>query len=573
MLDLSFSRPLPEWLPDESLFSLLSRFHILSGNRLASDTCRSLFGHPHGGCEHDFPTRLGELCRRTQYVLGDARSVAVDRTLLPFYLPLRSVAGAEAAVDSLVGVSGGVLKFRLGILTSRFRANHPLKACPNCMDADRRETGTIFWRREHQVPGVWRCRSHGAILLESCVKSTGVERFGWTLPDAASLRSVISTTTGDTENALARLSELASEWLRLPSASVTVEHLAGAYRVAALEKYGPTALDASSRGRLSAAFFRAVEPLRVVPDLRALPASEAQATVQIQRWIHAPRGGTHPLRHLAIIFWLFRDWSHFLGNCKTATDEIAVNTVAAGPGKAFSDPREAPFLAAARGGKSISAAARSVGISTNTGIAWATRHGIEVKHRSKDLTKAERDTVIATLRGGDDKPTVARQCDVSIQSVTRILQSEIDLRDAWHEAQHRRRLEAARLAWKDALDKFDGLPAALIRCEAAAAYAWLYRNDWEWLVDHRPAPLVRGDSNRTRVDWDARDLSLSTEVRRVAAELAAVDGQGSVQLWQLYQVLPELKAKLGALDRLPLTLDAIRQTTRRRRATAKPQLF
>jgi hypothetical protein len=36
-------------------------------------------------------------------------------------------------------------KLRLGILTSRFRANHPLKACVVCMAADRNRFGWAYW--------------------------------------------------------------------------------------------------------------------------------------------------------------------------------------------------------------------------------------------------------------------------------------------------------------------------------------------------------------------------------------------------------------------------------------------
>src|SRR3546814_4771453 len=47
------------------------------------------------------------------------------------------------------------------LLTSRFRANHPLKACPACMTKDLDDHQTTYWRLDHQFPGVWHCPVHG----------------------------------------------------------------------------------------------------------------------------------------------------------------------------------------------------------------------------------------------------------------------------------------------------------------------------------------------------------------------------------------------------------------------------
>ena len=119
--------PLPKWLPDETLFSLLSRYHFLSGNRSFATTTHSLFSHRSSGSEHDFPSRLAELTTHTRQALGSAVDLCLDRTILPFYLPLQDIIAAAAAVASLVEGPQGMLKYRLGILTSRFRANHPAR--------------------------------------------------------------------------------------------------------------------------------------------------------------------------------------------------------------------------------------------------------------------------------------------------------------------------------------------------------------------------------------------------------------------------------------------------------------
>ena len=81
-----------EWRPEETLFSLASRQHVLSCNALAADTCRALFGHAQCGSAHDLPSRIDVFVERTAGAFGSAESIIRERTILPFYLPYRSSA-------------------------------------------------------------------------------------------------------------------------------------------------------------------------------------------------------------------------------------------------------------------------------------------------------------------------------------------------------------------------------------------------------------------------------------------------------------------------------------------------
>ena len=90
------------------------------------------------------------------------------------------------------------------------------------------------------------------------------------------------------------------------------------------------------------------------------------------------------------------------------------------------------------------------------------------------------------------------------------------------------------------------------------AYAWLYRNDRVWLNAHKPtATPLREMDKMPAVDWSVRDVQLSAEVRRVALRLLIDNKVNHLFFWQLYQHIPELKAKRSVLHRLPLTQAAI----------------
>lgn len=117
---------LPSWLPDETVFSWAGRYHELVGHRLAAQTCLALFAHRRHGSQHDFTPRLGWLSRQAGGQLGSPEDIALKRTLLRFYLVPRGPEEGAAAIRSLVDPAPGVLKFTLGLLTSRFRANRKL---------------------------------------------------------------------------------------------------------------------------------------------------------------------------------------------------------------------------------------------------------------------------------------------------------------------------------------------------------------------------------------------------------------------------------------------------------------
>ncbi|MBS0244712.1 MAG: TniQ family protein, partial [Proteobacteria bacterium] len=180
---------LPMWVPDETLYSWCSRYHQASGNALASTTCAQLFGQARHGYAHDFPVGLDALVEHTAGALGDVDTLIRERTLLPFYLPWRSSPSQRHAVMSLRGSLPGSLKYRLGLLTGRFGANHPLRACDDCRTEDTRHLGMPCWHRVHQCPGVYVCPRHATVLRTARVKTNGVGRFLFYLPEDRYLAS------------------------------------------------------------------------------------------------------------------------------------------------------------------------------------------------------------------------------------------------------------------------------------------------------------------------------------------------------------------------------------------------
>lgn len=561
-LPLDFANPLLPWLPDETLFSLASRHHRLWGHRLSSQSAKLLFGAPHAGTHHDFPNALSEFAERTSGALGQAEDIAEQRTLLRFYRAFTSDSEVRSAAAIMASPSVAHLKLRLGLLTSRFRAHHPLKACRQCIHNDALTHGWAYWHLEHQYPGVWVCTTHNTPLQESALKSSGVERFLWHLPSVGVLRPAQINLSGNQIG---------------PPAALSAKILALVQRVQPNGWLHPAKLLPTLTRRLrdqgmisrggslklteaAAAFLDHCEPLRQLSELMAMPSTLDESKAQIGRILRPMRTGTHPLRMLVALDWLFESHEDFVDQhlhaLHGAVDAGSHKTGSPSASGESAHPGKSRLLDLMTQGRSARSAADEIGVDVGAALMWASQAGIQVSRRPKTLTAEVRAQVVASLSQGADKLDLAASHGLSISTITRVLLSEPGLRDAWSAAQLEARRTEARRIWSGLLVSHPGAGAKIVRALEPAAYAWLYRNDRAWLISNA-APIC--DDQRTgsrHVKWDLRDAALSAAVERAALTLFE-QGSAHLRLWQLYQVIPELKAKLGRLDRLPLTRAAL----------------
>lgn len=575
MTDTLFSRSdaLLPWLAGETLFSLCSRHHRLWGYGTSAHSTQIMFGRVRRGTQHDFPSGLDELASRTGELLGSADDIARDRTLLRFYRPFLSPEAIAGAVDSMRGAAVANLKFQLGLLTSRFRANHPLKACQACMEADLLDEGWVYWHLYHQYPGAWMCPKHGAALRVSTVKSTGVERFLWSLPGEVRL-----VDGGVSANNASRASHLHLTKLIV----ALVEHAAvdgwlcpdtvrGALR-SRLQALGWVTPGGNVRMSVAAEeFLRHCAALRGPEELNGLPTSLDESMAQLGRILRPVRSGIHPLRLLVAIDWLYPDASGFVAELVSGQAAVLAELADEGDEAGPIDRdhvRRQQCAQRLRAGASAASTAAELGVDVATVMAWAASLGVQASRRPKILKSPIRQQVVISLRRGADKSEVASKFGVSVETITRLLHTEVGLHASWAGARFQAARRRARKAWESLCSRHVGCGVKLLRAMEPAAYAWLYRNDRAWLADRTPARAgaARGE-RRSPVRWDERDLQLSARVQQAVERLARTSGARPLQLWQIYQAVPELKPKLRALERLPLTSRALSEAVGTRRRT------
>lgn len=541
-----------------------------------------MFGKDRTGTHHDFPNGLATFSQRTQHVFGDAESLARKKTLLRFFSPFTPRAEIEQAVLGMTGGSVAHLKYKLGLLTSRFRAHHPLKACQACMKADVAQHGWAYWHLSHQYPGVWICPQHCELLKVSKVKSNGVERFFWHLPAVTDLVDPCLITSDAEMDSATKLSlmtvglvnaDAPDSWLTVEALQPMLLHL--------LNSKGWCS--ASGRLRLESAansYLDHVNRLPRISEFLGYAQDIDSAKAQLGRLLRPQRTGTHPLRWLSLMDWLFEDTASFMALHAEISMRKINESNDHGPNhdivsdhsdQARYPDRHQQLKNLFQSGMSITAAARQIGVETVTAQAWLTKLGVSSNRRPKLVKQPLHAALVEDLRSGVCKAEVANKHGVSIQTVTRFLRTEVGLHTQWKAAVLNHARSQARREWTQATIACPGMGVKWIRMQVPRAYAWLYRNDKMWLEAHLPIGKLAVEVNG-HVNWDERDRVLSQAVERAAYELAQCQTK-PIKLWQLYQAVEELKPKMSVLPRLPLTTKVLEAVLKHRKKITGFGLF
>lgn len=474
---------LPLLQPLQTLYSWCGMTHALNGEVRATETSKALFGQPYAGLRHDFPSNLDALCARTGYQLGEARQIALHHTLLGYFVPLVDAVRAERILSSINEGSIPQLKMQLGITASRLGGHHPLKACRACVAVSERETGNAFWRLDHQFPSSFVCPLHGTLLAVAWDAVTPVHRRKWLLPFGEPACTWIEHAGVNNRQfrVLARLQSDSCAFARLPAGRLDAHSLASTYRIAMCQQGLAT-----SRGNL-----KLERLVRLVRDhysgLEHLPGMHVLVSIRGE-WPglaaslarRVPRPG-HPFKHLLLISCLFESWRAFLEAYDSTREVGSQHSLPAASVPLQAQRTEFQRLVEERH-VSVRSASAQVGISTTSGVQWARQLDLAFTARPKALTRRVESAIQRRLGRGDPVESIASAASVSVTTVRRVLGRSLDTSQRRQSCMTSKKRDVAREAFSAVCSSNRGVPLSTLRSIKGNSYAWLYRNDREWLV-------------------------------------------------------------------------------------------
>ncbi|MHC8341073.1 TniQ family protein [Pseudomonas sp. HLT2-19-2] len=145
---------------DESLASLLSRYHVVSGGYSVTETILDLFGKKAFNLSSlSVDDVRGVLSRFGDKSIEVAQGLIYKNSMLPLY-----AAFVARNVRFLDGLVGGEELYSSKSISGE---ENKVWVCPECLEEDRNKYG-VYLHRSHQIPGVYSCWRHGIRVFSAC---------------------------------------------------------------------------------------------------------------------------------------------------------------------------------------------------------------------------------------------------------------------------------------------------------------------------------------------------------------------------------------------------------------------
>lgn len=499
--------PRLDWLPDETLFSLCSRQHLLMGNLNPATTSIAVLGLRQQFIKHDIPCGIAALEQTGFEYWGTAESILFNRTIFSLFVPFQNQVKIEDAIRTLKSDRIDSIKYRLGLVSSGFGAEHPLKACPFCMDEDLHAHGIAYWHLSHQYPGVLICPRHQAWLLASIKSRRWSGRFEWSLPSERLLIEQASSQRLWSRSVFLALADnvidLASIGRATSFESCTV---AATYRTAVLQ------------GSRSASLLERTEPLRRFHLFESLPADKKSSDSFVNQLVRPPRRSIHPLKHLVLINWLFDDLDSFIEAYKAETARSSQQGACTTSRAA--DKRVSPSHSKAPARNAL---------------------------RPKRLKGRLKEDLLSKLAEGISKEALCEEFKITVSTINKLIRAHPASYALALKARHHRKTDEHRSQWQQLHGLYPELGVQALRNKMPPLYAWLYRNDKDWLIAEGQTFAKPAHVGKYHVDWEARDYRLLSMLRSACASIA-LPQRGPVTMTQLYAMIPMLSTCLENRD-------------------------
>ncbi|WP_107937232.1 TnsD family transposase [Ureibacillus chungkukjangi] len=508
----------PTPYPDELLYSVLARYHVRAGNTSPKITTEELFGKRTVRSVWDLPANLNALLKNT----GDywnAEQLILNYTMYPYYAAFLLPQQAKKIKQAMMNDEGSTIHTRIGMAASNVKLKENFWVCSHCIKDDMETYGETYWRRIHQCPGVFFCPTHEVELEETIVSVRDFNQHEYIVATALVKRR---------KNNMGELKKEEIQLLKAISQSsyslLTTNYLQkdnNSLRDKYLELLKQNEY-ATPNGR--------VKRDRLYSGFKAKFSSRClellQSTVEFVEadWLtmifQKHRKSFHPIRHLLVMSFLDTDLNHLF-------DKNEYHPFGKGPwlclNVACSDYRKrvvkdigvtidydtrkpvgtfqcnCGFVYSRKGPDINKEDKFRIGTIKEYGHVWKQKL-TEAVNEGKTLTEISREFQAdrATIKKYADK----LQLNVPWKApkiVAKIVQNSIE--DLENQLQLRKE------KWLEIQELYPEKSKTELRKLVPDVYAFLYRNDQDWLNDFSPIKNKIQTPNH-RVDWKKRDEEL-----------------------------------------------------------------
>lgn len=174
----------PAPYPDETLYSIIARYHMHTGNIYHKNTIDDLFGgETHIGITNaPFYIHRGGLYSKIKSVFKSVNDVIYNHTAYPTIVFFMTRSKKQEVLKLLKSKTPS--KSGRSSLIHHISVDNYLKHCPMCMQNDISFYGETYWHRIHQIDGVMVCPIHKVLLKRT---KYNIRKNHFTLPSEKNL--------------------------------------------------------------------------------------------------------------------------------------------------------------------------------------------------------------------------------------------------------------------------------------------------------------------------------------------------------------------------------------------------
>lgn len=565
-----FPTPYPE---GELLYSMLARYHVRSGNISPKATVEELFSSRSVTAVVDLPANIDSLI--TNLPIGSnysAERLIMENTLYPFYSAFLPPERAKTILQSMKGDSGGSIHNRIGVMASTIKENRYIKVCRKCAMESLNTYGELYWVRSHQIPGIIICPKHKVLLSDSkvLVHHDNKHEFIPATVDNCNLSEEYTNLTNIEE---VIESEFIPKYIQVVD---NVDKLLNnrypnkppewffSQYIEMLKMMGLANTNGSVKQKELREQFIAFYGENILEIVQS--SINDNESCWLSMMVRKPRKTVHPIRHLLMIqfleFTLEELWNEETDYqpfgkapfpCLNAGADHYLKSVVINTTIRYDSKIKRPvgtfscscgFVYARSGPDSSEEDRYRVGRVKEFGQVW------EAKLKEllqKDLSLRE----------------IARRLKVDVNTVKKygqkLRENEVELSSEGQNNVINK--EGFREEWLDLQKKCPEKSKTELRKDNSRTYAWLYRNDREWLNTNSPKkrqiPTVDN-----RVDWDKRDEEILEVVKAVVEEILNSDDKPErITISRVGKKIGKLSLLEKHLSKLPRTNEYLLQNT------------
>lgn len=548
----------PSYQNDELLYSWVGwaiKLNALGSPRYVAER---LFGDRYAMPVPDLPSRLQTLHSRLDRMspAQSANDLIFNTTLFPYHRSFLTPSRAQSLHQTMLSTDGRGIKTFAGRVANRFGARHELRFCPTCLAEDHSKSLRPYWRRRHQLPGVWCCLQHRCMLVPLS-RTTSLSRGEFWLPDKFAYSQIKPSKCTDQQLWFAKISArlLDVSPYPIPPLIRRAVYRTAIASIGCSSSRGAPDCEALARS-IRAHYSNFVE----FEHQSRLLATDRYPLAWLRTAVDRPERSLHPICHLLLIGFLFPTFDAYLERLQQfdiiVTDPVTQNKerdrarLSTDDMKLMLDTTLSCRTVAAR-----------IKLSTNSVVLARRDLGLHSKLRPKLLRGDKLRVILHDLQGGKDLQSIATVHEISLISLYRLLRMHPEVAD-----QRRKMIQELNLAWRRdlweaALHSAGKRGISGAREREGATYAWLRRHDHEWFKYHKPE---RRSIAVRRVDWGARDSAVLNSLSGLAEHHLSFPNRPRMSQTYWLKLLGKENMIRRNLKNLPLTsglLSELHETT------------